>query len=335
MERGIFESSQSITYKDLLPPHELDVLKKVSPILGLMNIALIWGCIALLLFCLITLYESSWLLLLLGVIPGIVLVGILQNAVVELAHEAAHRLIHPTKYVNDAFAVLFLAWPLGIPFFLWRRTHLMHHASFGDEDNDPDLPEYRNTPGSSKEIVTWIIRSLFGIEGILRCVEILKSSRTLQKKTEKDGSKTFGKLFESAAVPILHVCLLGSVAFQIGLIGLFLLVLFWYYPLFSVCQPIQRWRLWVEHGWVPQFETSFSLKQVMYVLDRTRSTVGDSLMRKAIGPFGINYHIEHHLYARVPQYNLPELHALLMKNSAYKNFACIGSQYTKNCTREK
>jgi fatty acid desaturase len=335
MERGIVESSQIISYKDLLLPHELDVLKKVSPIWGLINIALIWGCVTLLLFCLITLYESSWLLLLLGVIPGIVLAGVLQNAIVELAHEAAHLLIHPNKYVNDAFALLFLAGPLGIPFFLWRRTHLMHHAYFGDEDNDPDLPEYRNTPGSSREIIAWIFRSLFGIEGILRLVGILKTSRTLQKKTNKDGSKNFDKLLESATVPILHVCLFGSVAFQLGLKGIFLLVLFWYYPLFSVCQAIQRWRLWVEHGWVPRFETSSGLKQVMYVLDRTRSTIGDSLMRKAIGPFGINYHIEHHLYARVPQYNLPKLHALLMKNAAYQNLACIGSQYTKNCTRGK
>ena len=39
-----------------------------------------------------------------------------------------------------------------------------------------------------------------------------------------------------------------------------------------------------------------------------------SWLRWLIFPHNVNYHVEHHLYASVPQYNLPRLHAEMKRH---------------------
>jgi fatty acid desaturase len=47
-----------------------------------------------------------------------------------------------------------------------------------------------------------------------------------------------------------------------------------------------------------------------------------------IFPHQVNYHIEHHLYASVPHYNLPALHRELQRNSVLDGAEVISFRET-------
>jgi hypothetical protein len=54
----------------------------------------------------------------------------------------------------------------------------------------------------------------------------------------------------------------------------------------------------------------------------TRVFLVGRLIRWAVFPLGMDYHLPHHLFPLVPHYRLPQLHALLLENSA---------EYRANC----
>jgi fatty acid desaturase len=95
----------------------------------------------------------------------------------------------------------------------------------------------------------------------------------------------------------LHIVAL--VAFAVSGHLLQYLVL-WMLPLVTVVQAILRLRAIAEHGATTDFSSP---------LTAARTNLGPAWLRWALFPHNVNYHVEHHLYASVPQYNLPRLHA--------------------------
>ena len=73
----------------------------------------------------------------------------------------------------------------------------------------------------------------------------------------------------------------------------------WILPLVTVVQAILRLRAIAEHGATADFSSP---------LTAARTNVLPAWLEWLIFPHRVNYHIEHHLYASVPHYNLPELH---------------------------
>src|SRR4029078_10245754 len=73
----------------------------------------------------------------------------------------------------------------------------------------------------------------------------------------------------------------------------------WILPLVTVRQAIMRLRAIAEHGATVDFSSP---------LTAARTNLAPAWLAGLIFPHHVNYHIEHHLYASVPQYNLPELH---------------------------
>ena len=73
----------------------------------------------------------------------------------------------------------------------------------------------------------------------------------------------------------------------------------WWLPLVTVVQAILRLRAIAEHGATTDFSSP---------LTAARTNTGPAWLEWLIFPHQVNYHIEHHLYASVPHYNLPALH---------------------------
>ena len=67
---------------------------------------------------------------------------------------------------------------------------------------------------------------------------------------------------------------------------------------------ITRIRNIAEHAVVPDSDDP---------LRNTRTTKASLIERIFIAPYFVNYHLEHHLLFYVPCYNLPKLHAILMR----------------------
>ncbi len=77
-------------------------------------------------------------------------------------------------------------------------------------------------------------------------------------------------------------------------------LLFWILPLFTSFALFMMLRQVVQHGNADRGR-----------LTNTRIFLVNPLIRYAIFPFGMDYHLPHHLYASVPHYKLKKLHKLL------------------------
>lgn len=92
--------------------------------------------------------------------------------------------------------------------------------------------------------------------------------------------------------------------------------LLWIVPLFTTFPLFMIMRQWVQHGNADRGR-----------LTNTRVFLVNPVLRYAIFPFGMDYHLPHHIYASVPHYKLPELHDLLLKDPEYAEKGVVVEGY--------
>ncbi|MDQ8698055.1 fatty acid desaturase [Hyphomicrobium sp. LHD-15] len=83
--------------------------------------------------------------------------------------------------------------------------------------------------------------------------------------------------------------------------------LYWVIPLFTSFPLFMMLRQWVQHG---------NADRGRYT--NTRVFLTGPLVRYAVFPWGMDYHLPHHLMASVPHYNLKRLHELLLADPTYR-----------------
>ena len=83
--------------------------------------------------------------------------------------------------------------------------------------------------------------------------------------------------------------------------------LFWAIPLFTTFPLYMMIRQWVQHG---------NADRGRYT--NTRVFLTGPLFRYAVLPWGMDYHLPHHMMASVPHYRLKALHQLLLADPKYK-----------------
>lgn len=83
--------------------------------------------------------------------------------------------------------------------------------------------------------------------------------------------------------------------------------LYWVVPLFTSFPLFMMLRQWVQHG---------NADRGRYT--NTRVFLTNPLIDYAVFPWGMDYHLPHHLMASVPHYNLKRLHELLLADPVYR-----------------
>ena len=82
--------------------------------------------------------------------------------------------------------------------------------------------------------------------------------------------------------------------------------LLWVLPLFTTFPLFMMIRQWVQHG---------NADRGRYT--NTRVFLANPFVRYAIFPWGMDYHLPHHMMASVPHYKLKKLHELLLRDPKY------------------
>ena len=95
--------------------------------------------------------------------------------------------------------------------------------------------------------------------------------------------------------------------------------LLWLLPLFTTFPLFMILRQWVQHG---------NADRGRYT--NTRVFLVGPLVRYAVFPFGMDYHLPHHMMAAVPHYRLRELHELLLQDREYRDKGVIVEGYFGN-----
>jgi fatty acid desaturase len=235
-------------------------------------------------------------------IPSILIIGSRQHALFVIAHEAAHYLLYDNRKINDAVGRL-CATVQGLSMCTYRVIHRLHHNNLYGE-LDPDTALHGGYPRGFSYLVKKLLKDLTGLTAWKTYAYFLGGAPALNTATQvalKPLDDTSPKLRAEAKrdrnlVIVFHILVLGFFVFTGHAVQYLVL---WVLPLVTVVQAILRLRAIAEHGATTDFSSP---------LTAARSNLGPAWLRWLLFPHNVNYHIEHHLYASVPQYRLPALH---------------------------
>jgi fatty acid desaturase len=232
----------------------------------------------------------------------IVVIGTRQHALFVVAHEAAHYLLYDNRRLNDLVGRV-CAMLQGLSMCTYRVIHRLHHNNLYGE-LDPDTALHGGYPRGRAYLVKKLLKDLGGLTAWKTYAYFLGGAPALNTSTNvalRPLDDTSPKLKEAARIDrnlviVFHVAALALFAWSGYLVQYLVL---WVLPLATVVQAILRLRAIAEHGATTDFSSP---------LTAARTNLGPGLLRWALFPHNVNYHVEHHLYASVPQYNLPALH---------------------------
>lgn len=217
----------------------------------------------------------------LAVVAAIPVAGILQNRLFILHHEGAHRLLFSNRRWNDWIGVVLLGWiAFGTGTHSYRRGHANHHRDeFGPKE--PDFLLYSFYPITKRSMGRKLVRDITGVSAS----RILRPRLTglFQRKYLKNSLR----FFAGQAVVFSLFLLAGSP---------WLYLLLWVVPYASVYQVLNRLRAIAEHGGL----TRSSDRRV------TSHHIRQSWLSSIIMvPYGIGWHLAHHVDSGIPFRNLP------------------------------
>jgi fatty acid desaturase len=248
-----------------------------------------------------------------AVVPCVILIGTRQHALFILAHESAHYRLFEQRWLNDAVGRL-CATVQGLSMRTYRVIHRLHHNNLYTE-LDPDTALHGGYPRGKAYLARKLLKDLSGLTAWKTYAYFLGGAPALNTQTQmaiRPLDDTSAKLREEArtdrnTVIVTHAFLLFFFIWN-GFVVEYLVL--WILPLVTVVQAILRLRAIAEHGATTDFSSP---------LTAARTNMVPPWLGWLVFPHNVNYHIEHHLYASVPQYHLPELHRALEERGILEN----------------
>ncbi len=232
------------------------------------------------------------------ILAGVIVLGGRQLGFGVITHECGHGTLFSSRRLNDLVGEWLGAAPTFNNMKAYIRGHLKHHRLAGT-DQDPDLPNYHDYPIERGRLGRKLWRDVIGRTG-------LKQTRSLAL-----GFRNFGKLKPEQRLALARGLVVNVLLLAIlSATGHAWLFLVWAAALLTSNRLVSRIRQVAEHGAVPD----------LYHLDarlNTRTVYANPLERLIFCPLGVNYHLEHHMLASVPIYNLPTMHRILRAKGYY------------------
>ena len=245
------------------------------------------------------LYRAWWIapLLMLGAIRNF-------NCAAQLVHESDHGTLFRSPRLNRSAGNLF-AYLLGYTRAGHRTAHMDHHIYLNTE-RDPDVIFSQPWAGAA-EIVRGLVSDLLLVSALKRLMQYSQlrpaghSVYPWRKLTGRGLAKSLGSMFPVAVTQLLLLVVFTAAG------GRWAYVLLHVVPIMTL-YPLQiRVRSIAEHGFDTGYEPSSPSDTWM-----TRTSQLNLLERWIMAPFGQYLHYEHHVFPGVPNYNLRQVHRLLV-----------------------
>ncbi len=226
------------------------------------------------------------------------------NCAAQLVHESDHGTLFRNPRLNRGFGNLF-AYLLGYTRGGHRTAHMDHHLYLNTE-RDPDII-FSQPSASAPAMLKGLLGDLFFVSAIKRLLQYSQSDRAAYSVSP--WRRLTPRYFSRMAAMMVPVAIT-----QVVLLALFTVAGgSWAYLLLHVLPimtlyPLQiRVRSIAEHG----FEAGYHPEspQEAWVTRTSRLNVVE---RWIVAPFGQYLHYEHHVFPSIPNYNLPEVHRLLV-----------------------
>src|SRR6185295_4864849 len=241
-----------------------------------------------------------------------------QLGMAIVMHEAAHRTLFKSRWLNDWLGNWLRAYPIWAEVAPYRAYHLLHHSRTGTIQ-DPDLGLAAPFPITRSSFRRKVWRDLSGQTGWKQAKAVFRRDvgwsrgRNQRALGMNEGEQPDVGWHKLAPVTLTNAVLLGVLA----LAGHPALYLLWVVAWLTTYRLVSRIRSIAEHGMVP--DTADPLRN-------TRTTLASWWERILIAPNRVNFHLEHHLMMTVPHHNLPRFHRMLRARQAVDE-ACITPGY--------
>jgi fatty acid desaturase len=253
---------------------------------------------------------------------AVLVVGTRQHALFVIAHDAAHYLLYERRWLNDLVGRL-CASVQGLSMCTYRVIHRLHHNNLYGE-LDPDTALHGGYPRGRAYLIKKLLKDLSGLTAWKTYAYFLGGAPAVNTRTNlalRPLDDTSEKLRTEAKrdrnlVIAFHALFLLVLAWSGYLVEYLVL---WMLPLVTVVQAILRLRAIAEHGATTDFSSP---------LTAARTNTGPAWLEWLLFPHHVNYHIEHHLYASVPHYNLPALHRAMAKRGALEGAELVPFRVT-------
>jgi fatty acid desaturase len=258
----------------------------------------------------------------------------------QLAHEAGHRLIASNAKFNDWFGNWIATYPIGLDLRGYAVPHTRHHAC-PNRPCDPvsDSEKYKVCDIRSPKLWFLFLKDLLGITAVTIRFLYQQPLSNKEKKDIEDyletndekylacrteGESSWQALKKYLSIGAVQLVVLGAL-FNFNLIHYFIL---WIVPLTTAHMFLMRVRGIAEHGLGIQLQVSqLDQKNRGTLYTRSFGTPANHyafplltfLDRILIGSLNVYYHHEHHLFPKVPYYNLPRLHQLIYEREKQFN----------------
>ena len=241
------------------------------------------------------------------IVLGIILLGTRQLGFGVLVHECGHGTLFESRRLNKMIGEWLAAAPTFNNMQAYSTAHIKHHRMAGT-NQDPDLVNYRDYPISTQRLRRKLLRDITGRTGWRQTRGLFKSLLTLfAQKSEKRKS-----LVRGLVVHTIMVCFFTYA-------GFWWLYAVWWIAELTTSKLFSRLRQVAEHAAVPNLYDRDPRKN-------TRTIPANWFDQLIFCPLGVSYHMEHHIMASVPIYNLPQLHQIL-KEKGYYNDVSFPTSY--------
>ena len=281
---------------DVLSREELRELSRASDARGALmlggDFVLVIGAFALAIW-------SPWLAPL-----SVLLLAGRQLAFAIVMHDCAHRALFRTGWINEIVGKWIGGAAIDAPFLAYRAYHFEHHKHAGT-DKDPDQGLVKNYPIPADSLRRKFIRDLTGQTGVKEII----------------GAWREPTLAAKAPFLVFHGAMIAALA-AVSLVipGAIWTYALWWVARIFVLPFIMRLRNIGEHG-VAMDRYDIEPRR------NTHTTLARWWERLLVAPNCVNFHLEHHMFAAVPPYNLPRLHKLLEERGYYEGYDCVTRGY--------
>jgi fatty acid desaturase len=299
---------------DIFTRDEIRMLTERSDAMGFAAVGFTWAVIAATLAALAAASHLAWPLALPLFLLGLVVLGGRHLALAILMHEASHKTLFKTLWLNDVFADWVCAKPIWNDVHKYRAHHFVHHSRTGQPE-DTDLSLVTGLPCTRSSLRRKFARDIFGLTGLKILFGRALMDAGLIKWTVANDVQWLPRdqkrwwhyprdlVRSSAGMLLVNGVLLAScwLAGYPWLFALWILSYLTPFPLFV------RIRSLAEHACT---ESSVDMFR------NTRTTRAGLLARLTVAPIRVNFHIEHHVLAAVPYFRLSRMHRMLRERGA-------------------
>ncbi len=212
--------------------------------------------------------------------------GYMQMSMVTFMHDATHNILFEPRWENWAFGIIAMI-PLLASFVAFKEDHLEHHR-YNRSYQDPDS----FTMGKRRPLDFVVFYVYFAASAVLSFLHF-----NLLYPIAKFNRRNWGiHIFETLLKVVVYAILL-SFAQRHGVLGKTLQVWLWPVLFFSLFNSM---RFIAEH-----YETPWNEGK----LTGTRTVISNPVHSWFWN--NINWHIGHHVFPRIPYYNLIKLHKMI------------------------